>query len=217
MNKEILKDISYGMYIVCAKDNQNVGCTINTLTQITSEKPLVSISLNKENYTNQIIKKTQKFSVSILSEETSPNTIATFGFQSSKNIDKFSSIPYDETDNIPVIKDKICGYIICELVNVIDAETHDIFIGRIIETSKEENLKPMTYNYYHEVIKGKAPKLAPTYIAEQPETKQLEEKEVWVCDVCGYVHDGPISEDFICPICGMPYKYFKKINKTSIE
>lgn len=212
MNKEILRDISYGMYIVCAKDTKNVGCTINTLTQITSENPIVSISLNKENYTNQIIKQTKKFSVSILSEETNPNTIATFGFKSSKDIDKFKDIPHEEIDNIPVIKDKTCGYIICDVINIVDAETHDIIIGRITKANKEENLKPMTYTYYHQVIKGKAPKNAPAYIKEQAEQKEetKEEKELWVCDVCGYVHEGPLPEDFICPICGMPHSYFKR-------
>ena len=41
MNLEILKDLSYGMYIVTAKLDKNVGCVINTLCQITSENPLI--------------------------------------------------------------------------------------------------------------------------------------------------------------------------------
>ena len=75
MDKEIFKDISYGLYIVSSKDDKNVGCVINTLTQITSDNPTISISLNKENYTNKVIKKTKKFAVSILSEKTNKDTI----------------------------------------------------------------------------------------------------------------------------------------------
>ena len=58
MDKKIFRDISYGMYIVSSKsnDNKNVGCVINTLTQITSTEPTISISLNKDNYNNKIIK-----------------------------------------------------------------------------------------------------------------------------------------------------------------
>lgn len=25
--------------------------------------------------------------------------------------------------------------------------------------------------------------------------------EKWKCTVCGYIHEGNISEDYICPIC----------------
>lgn len=76
----------------------------------------------------------------------------------------------------------------------------------------QEILEDISHGMY--IVCAKDNQITPTYIAEQPETKQLEEKEVWVC---GYVHDGPISQDFICSICGMPYKFLKKINKTSIK
>ena len=153
MDKEIFKDISYGLYIVSSKDDRNVGCVINTLTQITSTNPTISISLNKENYTNEVIKKTKRFAVSILSEKTDKNTISTFGFKSSINTNKFESINYKEIDNIPVVYDNICGYIICEVIDIIDCNTHDLFICRVVDTKKVNNYTPMTYKYYHEVIK----------------------------------------------------------------
>lgn len=205
MDKKILRDISYGMYIVSAQSDKKVGCVINTLTQITSENPIITISLNKENYTNEIIKKTNKFSVSILSEQTNPSVISTFGFQTSKDKDKFENINYKEIDNIPIINENICGYIICEVIDIVDAETHNIFIARIIDASKINNLKPMTYTYYHEVIKGKAPKKAPTYIEEE-----ITSKQAWVCDICGYIYEGDLPEDFICPICGATREVFRK-------
>lgn len=70
MNLQALNNISYGMYIITTEDNnKNIGCIINTVTQITSEKPIISIGLNKENYTNEILKKTKECSISILSEK----------------------------------------------------------------------------------------------------------------------------------------------------
>ena len=56
-----------------------------------------------------------------------------------------------------------CPYNLREVVDVIDCETHDIFLGRVIDAKKENDNIPMTYKYYHEVIKGTAPKNAPTY------------------------------------------------------
>jgi len=34
--------------------------------------------------------------------------------------------------------------------------------------------------------------------------------EKWVCVVCGYVHEGPLPKDFICPICGATAEQFVK-------
>ena len=209
MNLEILKDLSYGMYIVTAKLDKNVGCVINTLCQITSENPLISISLNKNNYTNEIIKKTGKFAVSILSEKTNPKVIGTFGYKSSKDINKFAEVEYEKIDNLHVIKEESCGYLICEVTNIIDCETHDIFIARIIKSNKFNDNIPMTYKYYREVIKGKSPENAPTYIKE--ETKPS--KNIYVCEICGYEYEteGELPNDFVCPLCGATKdKFYKK-------
>lgn len=206
MDKKIFRDINYGMYIVSSKDNKNVGCVINTLVQITSENPVIAISLNKENYTNEVIKKTKRFAVSLLSEKTNPNTIAKFGFSSSKDTDKFAEVNYEIVDDLPVITDEVCGYLVCEVINIIDVDTHDVIIAKVKDTKKLTEISAMTYKYYHEVIKGQAPKKAPTYIEE--ETK--EDEEVWVCDICGYVHKGPLPKDFKCPMCGVDASHFQK-------
>lgn len=201
MDKNIFRDVSYGMYVVTT---QNAGCIINTMTQITSENPIISISLNKNNYTNKQIKNENKFAVSIISEKTNPNLISIFGFSSSKENNKFENFEYEEINNIKVLKENTTGYLICEVVDIIDCETHDIFLGRVIETKKENDNIPMTYKYYHEVVKGKAPKNAPTYIEEKVED------DVYVCDICGYQHKGEVKEGFICPICGVDHTHFKK-------
>lgn len=204
MDKKIFRDISYGMYVVTTSSERNVGCIINTLTQITSENPIISISLNKDNYTNQVIKEVKKFAVSIISEKTNPNLIATFGFQTSKENDKFKNFKYEYIDNLPVIKEETTGYLICEVTEIIDCQTHDIFVAKVINTNKENDNIPMTYKYYHEVIKGKAPKKAPTFIEEV----SSDNKEIYVCDICGYTHEGPVPDDFICPICGADASHF---------
>ena len=204
MEREIFKNISYGMYVVTSSsDVKNCGCIINTLTQITSEDPLISISLNKSNYTNKIIKKTNRFCVSIISTTTNPNLISTFGFKSSLDFDKFGSFDYEIIDNLPILKENMIGYLICEVTNIIDCNTHDLIIAKVINCKLENKIEAMTYSYYHNVIKGKAPKAAPTYIEEKKENS-------FVCDVCGYVHTGDLPEGFRCPICGVDESHFKK-------
>jgi len=205
MDKNILRNLSYGMYVVGAKDDRNVGCVVNTVFQITSDPMTIAVSINHDNYTNQIIKNTNKFSVSILDEDINPEIIGTFGYKSSEYLDKYKDFDYEEVDDLPILKNT-CGNIICKVIDKIETSTHAVFIGEITNMINYSDKTPMTYKYYHEVLKGKSPKNAPTYIKEE------NKKSVWKCSVCGYeVEKDELPEDFVCPICGEPVSAFKKI------
>ena len=48
--------------------------------------------------------------------------------------------------------------------------------------------------------------------AENKEDKKEEKTvETWKCSVCGYVHEGPLPEDFTCPVCKQPASSFVKV------
>ena len=55
IDKQVFRNISYGMYLVTTNNKKKNGCIINTLTQITSENPIISISINKNNKQTAII------------------------------------------------------------------------------------------------------------------------------------------------------------------
>ena len=44
-----------------------------------------------------------------------------------------------------------------------ETETHTVFLGEVTDAGNLIKDTPMTYSYYHKVIKGTAPKNAPTY------------------------------------------------------
>ena len=167
MNKNAFRNLSYGVYVISTWDGSRpTGCTANSVMQITSDPPTVAISINHNNYTNQCIDKTGKFAVSVLGEETTPIIIGTFGFRSGKDVNKFDSVRYEIREGMPVIKES-CAYIVCEVINRMETETHTVFLGKVSDADILSDDKPMTYAYYHEVIKGKSPKNAPTYIDEK--------------------------------------------------
>ena len=35
----------------------------------------------------------------------------------------------------------------------------------------------------------------------------------YVCDVCGYEHEGELPEDFVCPLCGVGADQFSKVEE----
>ena len=87
---------------------------------------------NKDNYTNGVIKKSNRFSVSIITNDTTLDSIGMFGYHSSSDVSKFDSVSYDVVDGVPVVLDNVCGYLICEVINVVDCGTHDIFLAKIM-------------------------------------------------------------------------------------
>ena len=213
MDKNILHDITYGMYVVSTKyKGKNVGCIANTFSQITSKDMVVSLSLNKQNFTNKAIKKERRFALSIISQNSNPEVIGKFGFFSSKNIDKFENFSFEEKQGLPVLNENMCGYLILEVVDIVETSTHDIFLAKIIDGEKQNSFPAMTYSYYHSVIKGSAPKTAPTYI-EKNETKDVPK---YKCNICGYIYEGEDFEnlplDWKCPICGVSKENFSKIS-----
>lgn len=219
MDKEIFKSISYGMYFVSSKINEKLsGCVINTFCQINSKGPLISISLNKDNYTNKVIKENNKFSISVISNTTKKEVIAKFGYQSSKDINKFNDINYEIIDNLPVVLENVCGYFICEVVNIIDCNTHDIFIAKVTSSKKTNDNVPMTYKYYHENLKGTSPKNAPTYIEDKYVTN-VNESNKYRCTLCGFIYDeakekvkfNDLPNDWKCPLCGATKDMFERI------
>lgn len=167
MNKNALRNLSYGVYIISVWDgNRPTGCTANSVMQITSDPPSIAVSINHNNYSNQCIAKTGKFVISVLAENTTPLIIGTFGFRSGKDINKFDTVQHEIKDGMPVVKES-CAYIVCEVINKMETDTHTVFLGKVLDADILSDNEPMTYSYYHKVIKGKSPKNAPTYIDEK--------------------------------------------------
>ena len=133
--------------------------------QITSEPASIAVSINHDNYTNQCIQDTGRFAISILGENSDPGIIGTFGFKSGREQDKFKDVEHVIRGHMPVVADA-CGYIVCEVIDKMETSTHTVFLGKVVDADTLKKDTPMTYAYYHNVIKGRSPRNAPTYIAE---------------------------------------------------
>lgn len=200
MNKNVLRNLSYGVYVVSTLcQGRSTGCIVNSAMQVTQDT--IALSINHENFTNECIKKSGKFAISILGVDTDDNIIPVFGFQSGREVDKFKGVEVKEINGLDVIADST-GYIVCELINQMETETHTIFLGKIIDGDTLKEQIPMSYAYYHKVKKGNSPKTAPTYIDET--IKPNDDKPRYKCTVCGYIYEGDLDsepDDYVCPIC----------------
>lgn len=195
-NKKITRKISQGVYALTTTGG---GCIVDAVSQVSAgDNPLIAVAVMKKNYTNELLHKNDTFALSVLDMETDGNILETFGLNSMRDINKFDCTETVEVEGLNIIKSAI-GYIICEVVERLENETHTLIIGRMIEGDIFKESTPMTYAYYQEnkdaILK----------------TKTSDGKTAWVCMACGYVYYGDeLPKDFKCPICGMDASYFEK-------
>ena len=188
------------------------ACISNTVVQISSYPMTIAVSINHSNFTNDCIKQAGEFTVSVLSENTSGAVIGALGFTSGRDGKKLSNVRHKVLrEGAPVIQENICCWFLCKVVHTVETITHTIFIAEPVAGSETVKGKPMTYDFYLNVIKGKAPKFAPTYIAEEEEVVQGH-----VCTICSYEYKSSLipfeelTDSWICPICGAPKSVFRK-------
>ncbi len=202
MNKNVLRNLSYGVYVVSTLcDKKSTGCIANSAMQVTHDT--IAVSINHENFTNECIKKTGRFAISILGVDVNDNIIPVFGFTSGRDRDKFVNVETKKINGLDVISDST-GYVICEVVDKMETETHTIFLGKITDGDTLKEQIPMSYAYYHKVKKGNSPKTAPTFIEDTPKQENNDGKPRYKCKICGYIYEGDLTQepdDYVCPLC----------------
>lgn len=229
LDRRALYVITYGMYVVSSHlDDKLNGQIANTVFQVCAEPPRIAVSINKGNLTHEYISKSGALAVSVLDEPTPMTFIGLFGFKSGRDVDKLSQVQYKKgTTGCPLVTENALAVLEGKVTGSADASTHTIFIADLVAGEVLKEGTPLTYAFYHENKKGKAPKAAPTYM-EPP--KATEQKEVpasmkkYVCNVCGYVYDPAagdpdngvspgtafesLPENWVCPVCGASKEEF---------
>lgn len=204
MKNEAIFKISYGLYVLTAREKgRDNGCIINTAQLVTDNPLQISITVNKESLTHDMILNTGLFNVNILDVDAPQSIFEKFGYVSGKDEDKFGDC--DSVDNyskngIRYLKNYINAYISARVTKTVDVGTHTIFIAEITDAVEISQKESLTYEYYQKNIK-------PTPKAENGKGTK------WVCKVCGYVYEGEnLPKDFVCPWCKHGAIDFEKVN-----
>ena len=188
IDKTTVHKLSYGLFVLTAKyGEKDNGCIINTAMQVADSPVKIAISVNKKNYTHDMIKKTGEFNLSVLTENVPFFVFQHYGFKSGRNEEKIVGEMKRSENGIVYLTEFANAFISCKVVEEVDCISHTMFIAEITESQVLSNEKSVTYQYYFDNIKPKP---------EKPK------KKGYVCKICGYVYEGDeLPEDFICPIC----------------
>ena len=191
--------LGYGLYVVTTNDGEkDNGCILNSVMQVTSTPNRVAVAINKQNYTHDIVMKTNKLNINCIAESAPFSLFQNFGFRSGRDTDKLSDVAFERSNNgLAVLKDNINAYMSLWVESTVDLDTHTLFICFVTQMDEISEERTMTYTYYQDNVKPKP---------------QPQKKKGYVCKICGYVHEGDeLPADFICPLCKHPASDFEPI------
>ena len=186
--------LSYGLYVLTAREgDRDLGCIVNTVTQLTENPTRIAVSVNKQNFTNEVIQRTGLFNVSVLTEAAPMDLFRHFGFQSGRDVDKFAGRTDPVSENgLRYIGGPANALISGKVEQATDCGTHMLYIALVTEARKLSDAPSMTYAYYFANVKPRP----------QPKPAQEKPRRGFVCRICGYFYEGDeLPPDFICPLC----------------
>lgn len=206
MNTKALYNLTYGVYLLSAKENgRDNGCMINTAVQVANNPTRISIAVNKGNLTHDMIAAAGEFNLSSISADAPFSLFQHFGMQSGRTADKFAAFPdVRRSENGLLYLTKWANaFLSLKVTESYDLGSHTLFIGELTDGEVLSGEPSCSYSYYQTVIKNSAPKPAV--------------KKGWKCKVCGYVYEGEtLPDNYICPICKHSSEDFEYFEETSL-
>ncbi|MGN0633711.1 MAG: rubrerythrin [Oscillospiraceae bacterium] len=209
MDKKALRKLTYGLFVLTAKDGgKDSGCIINTAIQSAASPDKLSISVNKANFTHDMITNSGAFNVSVISKRADFSLFERFGFSSGRDTDKFDGYKNAERaeNGVLYVTEGTNAYMSVKVEQTADLGSHTMFSGTITDMKVLNDAPSASYDYYHSNIKIKPKEVG----------KTEDGKTIWRCTICGYEYVGEeLPEDFICPLCKHPASDFEKIAPKS--
>ncbi|MDO5580373.1 MAG: flavin reductase [Planctomycetia bacterium] len=200
MNNSALFKIGYGLYVLSSREgDRDNACIVNTVAQVTAAPCRITVAVNKQNFTHDMIMRSRLFNASVLTEETPFDIFRQYGYQSGKDTDKFQGQKFARSENgLIYLPDVSNAWISGKVSDVIDLGTHSLFLADLTDAEVLSEVPSVTYDYYQKKIKPAPP---------------AQKGKGWRCRICGYVYEGEVlPPDYVCPICKHGAADFERID-----
>jgi flavin reductase (DIM6/NTAB) family NADH-FMN oxidoreductase RutF len=137
-----------GVTVVSALDGeQPFGITVNALSSVSLEPPLVMVALDRRRFLTPIVRAVGRYAVNILSEDQQALSDCFAGAPVEPGREAFCGAAWHPgTTGLPLI-DGAIATLECTVVETFSAGDHDLFIGRVDALANEER-HPMPLLYY---------------------------------------------------------------------
>ncbi len=204
MDQKVFHTLTYGLFVLSVncykKDN---ACIINTAIQAANSPDKVVFSVNKANFTAEMLDYTDNVTLSVISEDAPFSLFTRFGFQSGRDAEKFENFDGVKRceNGVLAVTEGTNAYLTAHVDEKIDLGRHVLVVATVTGGKVLSSVPSASYAYYHAHIKPKP-------------QESTGGKTVWRCSVCGYEYEGDeLPADFVCPLCKHPASDFERSAK----
>jgi len=133
--KTALRMIPYGLYVLTAADKSGsrvAAATVNWVTQVAFEPPLVVVGVKTDSHAHPLIKETKAFALNALGK--GQQALAFTFFKPAEVAgDTVSGQPFRRgTTGAPILTNAP-AFVECTLETTVEKADHSIFVGRVVE------------------------------------------------------------------------------------
>ena len=142
--RQVMGCFATGITVVTAEDSDGkaLGITINSLTSVSLEPPLILFCLDRRAHIFPIFKKLEHFAVNILSNSQEDISQHFADYRHHPRPEKLWDKPQNEC---PILRQTL-GWMICRKTKVYKSGDHDIILGEVVKLHlSKKDLKPLLY------------------------------------------------------------------------
>jgi flavin reductase (DIM6/NTAB) family NADH-FMN oxidoreductase RutF len=146
--RQVMGHFVTGVTVVSALDGeQPFGITVNALSSVSLEPPLVMVALDRRRFLTPIVRAAGRYAVNVLSEDQQSLSDCFAGAPVSPGRESFCGAAWHTgATGLPLI-DGAIATLECTVVETFSAGDHDLFIGRVDILASDPG-QPMPLLYY---------------------------------------------------------------------
>ena len=144
VKKQVLRTFTYGLYAVSSANEGEVNvCTVNWLTQVSFDPPLLAVSIENASKTLPMVLRSRKFTVNVL-RSGERELAGKLGKSAMQYPDKLASIAFDIGANgCPVLHDAL-AWVACEVRHTVEAGDSTVLVAEVVDTGMLGEGQPLT-------------------------------------------------------------------------
>src|SRR5215510_12133242 len=139
--KTALRMIPYGLYVLTAADKSGgrvAAATVNWVTQVAFEPPLVVVGVKTDSHAHALIKESQAFALNVLGKGQQAMAF-TFFKPATREGQKVSGESFRSGTTGAPILETTPAFVECRLVDSVERGDHSIFVGEVVDVGLAKN------------------------------------------------------------------------------
>jgi flavin reductase (DIM6/NTAB) family NADH-FMN oxidoreductase RutF len=140
--KTALRMIPYGLYVLTAanRSGQVAAATVNWVTQVAFDPPLVVVGVKVDSHAHPLIKETKSFALNVLGKGQQALAFTFFKPAEVAN-GAISGQPYRAGTTGSPILTNAPAFVECTLEATVEKGDHSVFVGRVVEAGVAKALE----------------------------------------------------------------------------